>query len=157
MIRASEVSRAAFLAVVALCGLPAGRARADMQHVFPLDGAHAVPPTSSKATASATIVLKGLTGRMRIRWEGLSGRPTRFEIHGPALAGQSGPLILSIAAPRHALGRADSVEVSFAVAQSRKKVFRDEQTYLSVRTSKFPGGEIRGQIIPTDEENDEDD
>jgi len=116
-----------------------------------------VPPTASRATASATIVLKGLRGRMKIRWQDLSGRPTRIEIHGPALAGQKGPLLIALATPRRALGRADSLEVAFPVAQSRKKVFRDEKTYLTVRTGHFPNGEIRGQIIPTDEENDEDD
>ena len=157
MIQASRVSRGALLATAALLGLATRASRAEMEHVFPLDGAQVVPPTASQATASATIILKGLRGSMKIRWQDLSGRPTRIEIHGPALAGQKGPLLIALATPRRTLARGDSVEVTFPVAQSRKKVFRDEKTYLTVRTARFPNGEIRGQIIPTDEENDEDD
>jgi hypothetical protein len=157
MIRASGASRGAALAAAILLGTWIREGRAEEEHVFPLDGAKMVPPNHSKATARATVILKGLKGRLRIRWQGLSGRPMRFEIHGPALAGQTGELILAVAAPRQHRARSDSVDIVFPVAQSRKKVFRDEQTYLSVKTSRFAGGEIRGQIIPTDEENDEDD
>jgi len=63
---------------------------------------------------------------------------------------------MALATPRRALARADSVEVTFPVAQSRKKVFRDEKTYLTCGPRAFPMANPR-QIIPTDEENDEDD
>lgn len=156
MIRAKGLWRAAGLSFL-LFVAPWGAAGAEEIHVFPLDGGQAVPPSRSKATASATVILKGLTGKLRIRWRDLSSRPTRFEIHGPAVAGQPGPLIIALMAPRGRSARSDSALVSFAVAQSRKKIFRDEQAYLTVKTARFPAGEIRGQIIPTDEENDEDD
>lgn len=156
MFRISHLGWGGRLSLALAAGLWVHAARAEEVHVFPLDGTQVVPPNHSKGTANATVILKGLTGRLRIEWRDLSGRPTRFEIHGPALAGHSGPLLMTLAAPRRSRAGADSAFVAFPVAQSRKKFFRDEQTYLTVRTARFPAGEIRGQIIPTDEENDED-
>ena len=155
MIRAKGLWRVAGLWFILFLGTGGAPLRAEEIHVFPLDGAQLVPPSHSRASANATVILKGLTGKLRIRWQDLSGRPTRFEIHGPALAGRSGPLLMTLAAPRRG-ARADSAIVTFAVAQARKKIFRDEQAYLIVKTARFPAGELRGQIIPTDEENDED-
>jgi CHRD domain-containing protein len=150
--------RAACAPLLLLLGLGPGTARAEeLEKVFPLSGDRVVPPSTSKATATAIVILKGRTGKLEIHWEGLSGKPSRFEIRGPALAGQSGDLLFSLPVPKHLHAHADSAEVSFSVAQTRKKLFRDEQTYLSVKTPHYPRGEIRGQIIPTDEENDEDD
>ena len=157
MVRGFGRHRGAFAAGLLWLLLGSGPAWADETHVFALVGSQAVPPTRSGATAAASVILKGRTGKLRIRWQGLSGRPIDFEIHGPALAGRTAGLLFSLPAPRHASARADSVEISFPVAQSRKKFFRDEQTYLIVRTSRHRTGEIRGQIIPTDLENDEDD
>jgi CHRD domain-containing protein len=157
MIRRSGSWHAAQLSFILFSGLWAQAAAAEEVHVFPLDGAQAVPPSRSKATASAIVILKGRTGKLRIHWQDLSGRPTRFDIRGPAAAGEAGPLLVTLTAPRGRAARSDSAVVDFAVAQSRKKIFRDQKAYLTVRTARYPAGEIRGQIIPTDEENDEDD
>lgn len=149
--------RAAFALLLLVGSWPLVSRAEEPERVFPLSGAQVVPASASKATATAVVVLKGRTGKLEIHWQGLSGKPSRFEIRGPALAGQSGDLLFSLPVPKHRKAAGDSAEVSFSVAQTRKKLFRDEQTYLSVKTPHYPGGEIRGQIIPTDEENDEDD
>jgi hypothetical protein len=129
---------------------------AEMRNVFALDGAQEVPACASPATATAVVTLRDRNLTVSLRWNGLSGAPTRIEIHGPAKRGERAPLLFRLALGGRP-GPSDSLHVTFTVRQEQKKIFRDELAYLTLRTAKHPHGEIRGQIVPTDEESDEDD
>lgn len=142
------------VAVAALAGLLGGSdVSADLAKVFALDGMQAVPPSASKATGGATLVVRGRQGRVKLWWTGLSGRPLRFELRGPALPGQRAGTLYVLTRPARPLGPRDSLEAGFAVSQSRKKLFRDELVYLTVSTARHPHGELRGQVVITEEED----
>lgn len=123
--------------------------------VFGLEGRQVVPPASSKAAARATVVLRGRQGRVRLWWRDLSGRPLRLELRGPALPGQRAGTLYTLDRPARPLGVTDSLEATFPVSQSRKKLFRDELVYLTVTTPRHPFGELRGQVVITEEEDED--
>jgi hypothetical protein len=76
-------------------------------------------------------------------------------LRGPALPGQRAGILYTLARPSRPLGVSDSLEATFTVSQSRKKLFRDELVYLAVTTTRHPFGELRGQVVITEEEDEE--
>eukprot|EP00808_Paulinella_micropora_P017543 g12881.t1 len=77
-------------------------------------------------------------------WSGLSGKVLFVHLHGPAAPGANAPVQISF--PDSALKTPSFGEADLTTAQVLEVL--DKMWYVNIHTSKFPGGEIRGQIIP---------
>ena len=107
-------------------------------------GANEVPPNKSTATGTAKITVDVLhdQGCWNLSVQQLQGTVTEAHIHR-APAGKEGPVVLVLSPPTggssHGCRR---VEPSLAHG-----IVKDPGAYyVNVHTSKFPGGEIRGQL-----------
>ena len=131
-----------FAAAIAAGLLAAAPAFADMlTFTAHMDGASAVPPDDSKATATADVKVD--TAAKTISWTikvtGLTGAPTMAHFHGPAAVGVSAPPEIDISKSIES-GTAPITDTQLADLQAGK-------LYLNIHTAKFPGGEIRGQVV----------
>lgn len=84
----------------------------------------------------------------KLVYRGLSGRPTRAEIHVGKL-GRRGPLLLALCGPKVANARLCRSGLKRTKIVSRSAVLTLEagNTYVQLYTRRNPGGELRGQIL----------
>lgn len=116
-------------------------------------GAQEVPPTGSAATGDFNIILTGCAGSYQISFTGsYSGLGTPYSashLH-QAPVGVSGPVVLNLAAnhtpitPISGSWQGRFVPVSDALA----KALVSGLIYVNTHSNGFPGGEIRGQMLP---------
>jgi len=120
-----------------------------------LSGHQQVFPTATAASGDLTAMLTGSTLVVTGTFAGLSS-PIDFGIAGGAhlhtgLAGQNGPVTF----PLIAVPNLDSTEATFPVAlntfqltPAQVQMLSDRMFYVNIHTHLFPGGEIRGQLLP---------
>lgn len=108
-----------------------------------LDGGHEVPPTSSAATGSGTIVIaadKSVSGS--VTTIGIQGKMAH--IHQAAM-GQNGPVLVP-------LTKTDdntwSVPPGAKLTDAQYAAYVAGNLYVNVHSAANPGGEIRGQLVP---------
>ena len=105
-----------------------------------MKGSSEVPPADSAATGSADVTLD--TATKKLSWTvtstGLSGEATAAHFHGPADPGVNADPAVDISAAV-AKGSADISDQQIADLEAGK-------WYINIHTSKFPDGEIRGQV-----------
>ncbi len=111
-----------------------------------LGGAYEVPPTASRGSGYFEAVYRPSTKVLeyRLNLQGLSGPVTMGYLQGPAGPGENGPQVAPINIPIYDYTIRDGVTLT------------DEQAaqvlagrwYVNVMTMQYPGGEIRGQILP---------
>ena len=108
-----------------------------------LDGASVMPPTRSAASAQLDAVYEPATRllRWKTRWSGLSGAITGVQFHGPADAGQNAPAVLAWPAP---FGASYEGRATLGAAQASDLLAG--RWYVSVYTTTYPLGELRGQV-----------
>ena len=117
-----------------------------------LDGGQEVPPTPSRATGQLSMSIDQSTNlfNLLVLVQGIDlADLTGAHIH-LAPVGVNGPIIVDLDASQWfasagAIGRtilADSFPAANVAA------LLSEGTYINVHTTQFPGGEIRGQIVP---------
>jgi uncharacterized repeat protein (TIGR01451 family) len=106
-----------------------------------LDGAQEVPPTTSMATGTATLMLSPdeTNALVALQFSGLSSAQTAAHIHGPTLPGSNAPILFPL--PE---GQVTDFEISLTPTQAQD--LRDGKFYVNVHSSNFPNGEIRGQF-----------
>jgi hypothetical protein len=109
-----------------------------------LAGSNMVPPVATPAMGSADAVLDTQTRllRWKVTFSGLSGPVTMAHFHGPAAVGANAGVALGFAAP---LGSPYEGRATLTVQQAGDLMAG--RWYVNVHTAKFPGGEIRGQMI----------
>ena len=130
-----------FAAAIAAGLLAAAPAFADMlTFTAKMDGASAVPPDDSKATATADVKVDtaAKTISWTIKYADLTGPATMAHFHGPAAVGVSAPPEIDISKSIES-GTAPITDAQLADLQAGK-------LYLNIHTAKFPDGEIRGQV-----------
>lgn len=110
--------------------------------VATLTGAQEVPPNSSTATGTATVLLSPdeKTARVAVRFSGLSSAQTDAHIHGPAPAGVSGAVVFPLP-----LGQINDFEIELTSTQAQQ--LKDGLLYVNIHSSNFTAGEIRGQFL----------
>jgi uncharacterized repeat protein (TIGR01451 family) len=106
-----------------------------------LNGAQEVPPTTSTATGTATLVLSPdeKTARVSLNFNGLSSAQTDAHIHGPAAAGSAAGMLFPLP-----LGQVNDFQIELTPAQAQD--LKSGLLYVNVHSATFPGGEIRGQF-----------
>lgn len=115
-----------------------------------MDGSQEVPPNASPGFGSFTGTLDDVTGAITLSgtFGGLIAAATAAHIHGPALPGVNGPVILPLTVSNATSGTVTGNGV-FTAAQVADLLAG--RHYVNVHTSAFPGGEIRGQITAVPE------
>ncbi len=110
-------------------------------YIANLNGAQEVPPTSSTATGTATLLLSPdeTSARMSLTFSGLSSAETAAHIHGPAAPGVSGPVLFPL--PQ---GEFSDFEILLTPADVQN--LKNGLLYANVHSNTFPNGEIRGQF-----------
>ena len=140
-------ARAALCLALVISLGSAGIAAADVMLVANLDGASVISATESKATGQAAAILSDDGSvSMDLAFAGLAADATSVEV----LIGQSsenGVLIGSLNVGSGKTG--DSARgLAMTLTPEQEQAMRDGMTYITVRTIDYPGGAIRGQLVP---------
>jgi len=110
-----------------------------------LDAKDEVPPNDSagKATAQLTYDKDSKLLTWSISYSGLTGPATAAHFHGPAAPGANAGVALPIGvAPSPILGKA-------TLTDAQATDFLAGKWYMNMHTAAHPGGEIRGQVMPS--------
>ena len=134
--------RLSFLPALAIVGLSAAPARAQITHLeaLSIDQAQETPPTGSAATGRGDITVNTFSHvvKFNITFSGLGSAQTLAHIHGPAAVGVAGPIMFTLP-----LGSPCTGQVASTAGQEADVL--NGLTYSNIHTSNFGGGEIRGQ------------
>lgn len=108
-----------------------------------LDGASVMPPTRSAGTAQLDAVYddNSRTLRWKTSWSGLAGPITGVQFHGPAEYGQNAPAVMVWPGPF-----GPTYEGRATLTANQAVDLLDGRWYVSVYTSAYPSGELRGQL-----------
>ena len=109
--------------------------------VATLTAAQEVPPTTSTATGTATVLLSPdeKTGRVSLNFSGLTSSQTAAHIHGPAGPGVPAPVIFP-------LPNGNLTDFQIVLTPTDVTNLNNGMLYINVHSSNFPNGEIRGQL-----------
>jgi len=142
MLRLRTLGTCAALAAGLIAAAPA--AAETIPFTSALSPANQVPPVDSRATGSAELLYETETRMLTwmITYSGLSSPATAAHIHGPAAPGQNAPPIITMTVLQN------PVVGTAALTEEQSEQLLGELWYFNFHTPAFPGGELRGQIIP---------
>jgi hypothetical protein len=110
----------------------------------PMNAAQVVPTNGSTATGNAGFTLDSLKYlRYVITHSGLSSAETGATIRGPAKPGENAGTLFTLPLGAHKTGAVGPLNAT------QERDLNAGMWYVNIATSGNPGGEIRGQIIPT--------
>jgi hypothetical protein len=114
-----------------------------------LTGAQQVPPveTSGKGMAKLTYDPTTRVVHWTITYEGLSGPVTMAHFHGPAEQGKNAGVQVWLAKQGSAVE--SPIKGHATLTPEQAKQFAAGQWYINLHTKANPGGEIRGQVVPS--------
>lgn len=152
MLKRSVFLRAAVAGGVVALGL-AGCAMMDRddRQAFhaTMTGAQEVPPAATAGTGQAEVrytagrdYVPG-TLRWRVTYSGLTGPVVAGHIHGPAAPGQNAGVLI----PFTNVGTSPITGEARLTAEQLAQL-NAGQLYVNLHTQRYPGGEIRGQLLP---------
>ncbi|HEY3243182.1 MAG TPA: CHRD domain-containing protein [Phycisphaerae bacterium] len=112
-----------------------------------LTGAQEVPPTPSAGTGSCNITLDDVTGLVTANctFMGLTSPANAAHIHGLAPPGMNAGILIPLTVTPATSG---TVTGSGTLSAANVTGMLNGLTYVNIHTGQFPGGEIRGQIVP---------
>ena len=107
-----------------------------------LNSAQETPPTGSPATGIGCLTLDTSTNQIswNVTFTGLTGIQTAAHIH-QGVVGVAGGIIVAIPTGSPSIGTA-------ALTPAQAATLSAGNFYFNVHSTTFPGGEIRGQILP---------
>jgi CHRD domain len=133
------------VAAIALSGCGMMRPSQKMQ-IFEasLSPSQEVPATASSATGSAEVMFNENTSMLswKVTYSGLTGPATAAHIHGPAPMGQNAGVVIPFAGDMNA----QPMQGEKAITPAQYADMAAGLYYVNIHTSRFPGGEIRGQL-----------
>jgi hypothetical protein len=136
------------LAAIAACTILAGAAaRAEVVHfTAKLDGAAETPPKVTDGRGAAEVTLDTTTRRLSwtIDYSGLTGPATMAHFHGPAAPGVAAGVTVPITGPM-----ASPLTGTASLNDGQIGDLLAGLWYVNIHTAKYPGGEIRGQVVKT--------
>ncbi len=108
-----------------------------------LSGTSEVPPTQSSGTGNVEASLDKATSTLKwkLSYAGLTGPATMAHIHGPALPGANAGVVVpfpNAASPSEGQATLSPEQIADLMAG---------KWYVNVHTQRYPGGEIRGQLM----------
>jgi hypothetical protein len=110
------------------------------------------PANASPGSGFGTVVLNLAQDQITVNenWSGLLAPTTASHIHGPGGLGTNAPVLFPFSGVPNAT--AGSIpEQMFAITPTQVDYLFSGYLYMNVHTSLFPGGEIRGQLLPVPE------
>jgi hypothetical protein len=146
------MSRRTFqLIVPALCVLLLSGAPASAEVVrfeVAVSGANQVPPADTSGTGVLVAEFDTETHRLTwtITYDGLTGPPTAAHFHGPGEIGVNAPVLVPLESTLDSPITGEAV-----LTEEEAGYLMDGLLYLNIHTGRYPGGEIRGQLIPLTE------
>ena len=123
---------------------PGGEIRGQLvSQVAYIDQAQEVPPTGSPAQGFGLFVADEASNTLTyyIGFTGLVGVETAAHIHGFALHGTNAGVL-------HALPAGNPKVGTWNYTDAQEEQILSGLTYVNIHTNAFPGGEIRGQVVP---------
>ena len=107
-----------------------------------------VPPNTSPGSGSVDAKLD--TSPKEFKWtisyKGLTGPATAAHFHGPAGVGQNAAPVVPVKVPEAASG---DVTGEKTLTDAQIAELESGKWYFNVHTKQNPGGEIRGQLMPS--------
>jgi len=121
-----------------------------------LSGLNENPANGSPGTGLGTLVLNAAQNQITVdeSWSGLTTNATASHIHGPGGVGIGGPTNAPVLFPFSGVTATTSgaiPEQTFAISAAQVTMLQNGYLYFNVHSVNFPGGEIRGQIVPVPE------
>lgn len=135
--------------LAALVVLAAGSAISaqTIQYPFDLSGVNEVPANASPGFGSAIITLNTVTGGWTLtgNYSGMVGSVVAAHIHA-APVGANGSVLFALTQTG---GTSGTLSGSGTFSSAQIQLALTNGLYVNVHSTVFPGGEIRGQLIPT--------
>lgn len=105
-------------------------------------------PVTTLGLGLGLVILDPATStiQVRLRFQGLGSNQTLAHIHGPAAAGANAGVLFDLGSQGSTSGFYSGQ--SFQLTPQQLQDLRNGLHYFNVHTQTFPGGEIRGQILP---------
>lgn len=124
-------------------------ARAQTTFTASLTGAQEKPPNASFAFGSGLVVLNAAKNAITVdmSWTGLTSGAIAGHIHDPGGPGVAAPILFPFAGITNTLS-GSLPEQTFAITPAQVSDLESGLMYFNIHTTVFPGGEIRGQILP---------
>lgn len=120
-----------------------------------LSGRHEVLPVLSNGTGSIEAVLDGNELTVTGSFSGLDGMFDPTVAGGSHLhigyAGENGPVAISLVANTSLDLRSGTYEAAsntYTLTEEQVTALRERRMYVNIHTTKFGGGELRGQLLP---------
>ncbi len=143
-------SKLVFFAVVILVLNSCGKETADsdmlVQNGIALTGQQEVPPVAT--TGSGQLHLRYIKSTRTITytiiWNGLTSNVTAIKFNGPASPGSVAKPVIELTG--FPTGTTGSVSGDVTVDEAKVNDLLNDKWYLNIHTTKFPNGEIRGQV-----------
>ncbi|MEX2604076.1 MAG: CHRD domain-containing protein [Gracilimonas sp.] len=140
-----------FISILCLLvmGLPSN-GLAQIIYEAQLSGSNEVPAHTSPATGNITATLTGSELVVEGSFEGLTGDYSASHIH-LGMAGEAGGVIFPLSADVDGDNRGGSyteTNNSFDLTSGQIDTLNARGMYVNVHSSTYPGGEIRGQLVP---------
>lgn len=143
--RATRYAGAALLAAL-MVGTGAPAWAADTAMGAQLSGSNEVPPNTSPASGKLSATFNPDTRMLKwsVTHDKLTGPVTAAHFHGPAATGQNAPPVVNFSSKL-----TSPIEGEAVLTPEQVKDLMAGKWYVNLHTAANPGGEIRGQAMPT--------
>jgi len=138
---------------------PGGEVRAQLRPDGGLRGALTGPQvstpvvTAAKGTADIEIDPTETQASLNIYYQNLVGGHTGMHLHGPALPGTDGPIILTVSASDPS-NNVNFIQSVISVTPTQIAQIKAGQWYVDLHTATNPAGELRAQLKPANKPDD---
>lgn len=141
--------RASRIIAVVLLGMPLAARAEQVMFMFPLDAAQEVqtPAVVSPGTGTGHVMYDTVTNAIEwdISFSGLVSPVIMAHFHGPAAVGANATVVLGVPT---AGGTSGALQGSDVFPEQHEQSLLNGLIYFNIHTSTYPGGEIRGQVVP---------
>jgi len=135
-----------FGAMILWAGLPAGASI--LHYTVHLDGAQDSVPTPATGLAFLTLDDVADTLLVNLTYSGLTTPAVNAHIHCCAPPGANAPVVIPFVPPFVVGGTSGTFDHLFSLTPELVADIKSGLSYINIHTTAFPGGEIRGQIVP---------